>query len=77
MHACYKRSVFMCGQLVIVTKLPTLNVAEGDSEESQHRGGEDSVPEQRAGEGQDPVPGPGDRGGARAGGEHAAAGVAR
>ena len=64
-----------CSCVVIVTK--TFNVAEGDSEESQHRGGEDSVPEQRAGEGQDPVPGPGDRGGARAGGEHAAARVAR
>ena len=46
-------------------------LAESDIEESCHRRGEDSVPEQRAREGQDSLHGPGVRGGAGVGGEHA------
>ena len=51
--------------------------AESHPEEPRHGRGEDLVPQQRAGERQDSLHGPGDRGGAGAGGEHAAAGVAR
>ena len=40
--------------------------AESNTEESQHWRGKDPIPEQRAGEGQDPLHGQGVRGGARA-----------
>ena len=48
---------------------------ESDPEEPRHGRGEDFVPQQRAGERQDSLHGPGDRGRAGAGGEHAVAGV--
>ena len=52
-------------QSSILLRLIYILFAESNTEESQHWRGKDPVPEQRAGEGQDPLHGQGVRGGAR------------